>query len=402
MTTIGFWAAALALSAAVLAVLIRSLRHAGATSDGAQDQRVYRDQLAEIDRDETRATLAPDEALRLRTEISRRLLEADRRSQVVAVPRHSGIWVPAGVMALSLVAAIGGYLWLGAPGYPDLPLTARLAMADQAYADRPTQADAEAVAPAYAQPAGLDPKLLAMIDKLRTAVAKRPDDLTGHTLLAGSEASLGNYPAALAAQRDVMRLKGDTATAEDHASFAEAMIMAAGGLVTSESEAALKQALILDPRNGTARYYSGLMFAQIGRPDRTFALWQPLLDEGPADAPWIAPIRTDLQTVADAAGINYALPDLKGPTQADVAAAVDLSEADRKALIEGMVAQLSDRLKTSGGSAEDWAKLIKALGVLGQTDRARATLAIAADTFKDQPQALGLIKDAGTQAGIAP
>ena len=402
MTTIGFWAAALALSAAVLAVLISSLRHAGATSDGAQDQRVYRDQLAEIDRDETRATLAPDEALRLRTEVSRRLLDADRRSHAAAVPRNSGIWGPAGLMALCAAGAIAGYLWLGAPGYPDLPLTARLAMADQAYAERATQSEAEAVAPEYVQPEGLDPKLLAMIDKLRTAVAKRPDDLTGHTLLAGSEASLGNYPAALAAQRDVMRLKGDTATAEDHASFAEAMIMAAGGLVTSESEDALKQALILDPRNGTARYYSGLMFAQIGRPDRTFALWQPLLDEGPAEAPWITPIRSELQAVADAAGINYALPDMKGPSQADVAAAAEMSGADRKAMIEGMVAQLSDRLKTAGGPAEDWAKLIKALGVLGQTDRARANLAIAAETFKDQPDALRLIMDAAAQAGVAP
>ena len=45
-------------------------------SAAAFDLKVYRDQLNEVDRDLARGTLAADEADRLRTEVSRRLLEA--------------------------------------------------------------------------------------------------------------------------------------------------------------------------------------------------------------------------------------------------------------------------------------------------------------------------------------
>ena len=69
-------------------------------------------------------------------------------------------------------------------------------------------------------------------------------------------------------------------------------------------------------------------------------------------------------------------------------------------MIQGMVAQLSDRLATEGGSAQEWARLIGALDVLGQTERATAIYNEAQQVFADAPQALAIIQAAARQAGL--
>ena len=60
-------------------------------------------------------------------------------------------------------------------------------------------------------------------------------------------------------------------------------------------------------------------------------------------------------------------------------------------MIAGMVAQLSDRLATTGGPAEDWARLITALLVLGQTERAETIRAEALQVFAGNDAALATI-----------
>lgn len=403
---IGFWISAGAMVVMVGLVLMQAMRQAQSAAqpaDGAADLAVYRDQLAEVERDLARGTLAGPEAVRLRLEVQRRMLDADR------MPRHdqtaqSGRTFAVALTVILLTLGAGGWLYvtLGVPGYPDLPLSQRLAVADQAYQQRPSQDEAEAAQPPYVQPADVDPARAAMVDKLRTAVASRPDDLLGHTLLAQNEAALGNYAAARKAQEVVVALKGDTVTGEDLSFLARLMVSAAGGIVTPQAEKALIACLKLDPRNGWARFFSGLMFAEIGRPDRTFGLWQPLLDEGPADAPWIPTIRDRIADVAAAAGVNYTLPAaLPGPDAATVAAASDMTAQDRQAMIKTMVAGLEQRLSSVGGTVEEWARLITSLGVLQETDRAKAAYENAHAVFAGKPGELAALHAAAVQAGIA-
>ena len=78
-----FWLAAGAIVLAVAATLIRALvRAKGELREAAEyDLQVYKDQLADIDRDLARGTLPAEEADRLRTEVSRRLLDADRAAR---------------------------------------------------------------------------------------------------------------------------------------------------------------------------------------------------------------------------------------------------------------------------------------------------------------------------------
>lgn len=402
-----FDAIAIALAGIVAFLLVRTLlRSAGpAAVTAAADMTVWRAQLAEVDRDLARGVLSGADAARTRTEIARRILEADR---AMAAPEPAGT-VPRGVVWFSLVLVAGvlagGFVLygrIGAPGYPDLPLAARLARSEEIYQSRPPQAEAEAAAPKPARPAA-DPEQVKLMDQLRAAVAGRPDDLQGHELLARNEAAMGNFSAAAVAQARVIALKGAGAAATDHAAEADALILATGGYVSPEAEAALKKALDLDPRNGTARFYMGLMFAQNGRPDLTFKLWRPLLEDGPQDAPWIPVLRDQITGIAAAAGVDYAPPSgLPGPDAGAMAAAADMSEADRQAMIRTMVKGLEDRLTTGGGSPEEWARLLGALMVLGEKDHAAAMRDAALAAFAGQDAALATIRDAATQAGIAP
>ena len=407
METAAFWAAAGGIGLAVAALFLMALRRARAEIAAAADfdLKVYRDQLTEIDRDLARGTLPPEEADRLRTEVSRRLLDADRNAQSATRQASTGgIAVAAAVILALIGSSYWVYLRLGAPGYPDLPLATRFAMSEEMRANRPSQTEMEAEAAAI-RPAPIEPEadFAVLMDRLRQAVADRPDDARGLELLASNEARLGNLTAAREAMENLIRVKGDSATAADHAALAELMIMAAGGLVSPEAEAELTRALTLDARNGTARYYYGLMAAQVGRFDRTFALWRPLLDEGPADAPWIAPIRAQIEDVAMRAGVQYELPEaVPGPDGAAVAAAEDMSPEDRQAMIEGMVAQLGERLATEGGTVEEWARLISSLSVLNRKEEAQEIYAEALMRFEGSPSQQSFLREQALNAGLTP
>jgi cytochrome c-type biogenesis protein CcmH len=405
--TIGFWIAAAVMTALVALVLSQALRRGSrqaVAAPGAEDVGIYRDQLAEVERDLARGTLPAAEAGRLKAEISRRLLAADARTASVAAAGTARAQVAAGLalVALALVGGVALYARLGAPGYPDLPLTERLALAQAAYEGRPSQATAEAAAPKLDAPSDVDPQLTALIGQLRAVVKDRPDDPKGLAFLARYEAALGNFPDAIAAQSHMIAVKGPEATADDHASLAELMIMAAGGQVSPEAEQQLVAALTLDPADAPSRYYSGLMFLQTGRPDRTFDLWEPLLRESAPDAPWSLPIRDQIEQVAQAAGIRYALPVQKGPSEEDMSAAAQMAPEDRQAMIANMVGGLEARLMDAGGPIEDWTKLVGALGVLGQTERAQAAYDAARTAFAADPGALSALQAAADTAGIAP
>jgi cytochrome c-type biogenesis protein CcmH len=395
-----FWSLAILAALGVAAVLGRALMR-GEVEPGAE-LAVYRDQLDEVERDRSRGVLTDDEAGRLRAEVARRLLAADRAAQTAgSASGGPGRWA-AGILAASVVAlSLGIYASLGSPRLPDRGLAGRLAEAEEMRAARPSQAEAEERwGRAWQPPPDAEASYLDLVERLRAAVRERPDDATGLGLLVTHEQALGNYSGAHRALIPLLALKGDAATADEWSQAATLMIVAAGGFVSAEAEQALTEALERDPRRPAARYYSGLLFAQTGRPDLAFRMWRPLLEESPPDSPWVAPIRADIEAVAAAAGISYSLPPQRGPTAADIAAAGEMDEAARAEMIRGMVDGLAERLATEGGPASDWARLIGALGVLGETERATTILAEAREVFAADPAGLAEIEAAGRQAGL--
>ncbi len=403
-----FWIVTGVLTLVVVATLAWALV-AGQVSDrppAAYDLDVYRDQLKEVDRDLARGVVSEADAERARTEVSRRILAADAALQREEATDRSGKAgaVVAGVTALALIGGTYAiYLQLGAPGYGDLALADRIEAAQILRTDRPDQATAEATVPYAPPPADVPPDYVALVEQLRNAVQTRPEDVQGFALLSQAEARLGNFAAAHDAKSREIALIGDDADAEDFSEYADLLILAAGGYVSPEAERMLERTLALDPADGPARYYFGLMMAQTGRPDTALRVWDQLLREGPADAPWIGAIDAQIEDMAMRAGVNWARPVIgtgRGPSAADIEAAEAMSPAERLEMIQGMVAGLSDRLATEGGPAEDWAQLISALGVLGQMDQAAAIFANAREVFGTDPRAMDMLNRAADRVGL--
>ncbi|MDO5620479.1 MAG: c-type cytochrome biogenesis protein CcmI [Paracoccus sp. (in: a-proteobacteria)] len=407
-----FWLICAALAAIVALAIILPLRRADQTDaepSAAWDLRVYRDQLAEVERDAARGIIAPAEAERLRAEIGRKVIEADRALKKAGTGRRqgpAGLWL-AGLLALALAGSAWFYYRSGAPDLPDQPLAARLAQAQAAYDDRPAQAEAEATAPA--RPAvEADPQYVTLIEQLRRAVSERPDDPQGLELLAEHEARLGNMVAARQAYQHLIELRGDQASATDHARLAALMADAAGGLITPEAEAQITAALHKDPRQPTARYLAGMLQAQVGRYDLAFPIWRDLLEQGPADAPWVRAIAPQISDMAWLAGVpNYMSPvapeaavAMPQPSAEQMQAMQDLSPEDQQQAIAGMISGLESRLAEQGGTPAEWARLIRALTVSGQADRAAGILAEARQTFAENADALTVINQTASEVGL--
>ena len=400
-----FWPVAIALAALTATLIaIPLLRTRGGGADAGPEIDIYRDQLAEVDRDMARGTMAPDEAERARTEIARRILAADRAAPAPRGDAPRRIAVGAAVAAAALL--VGGtaalYTTLGAPGVADLPLAERRAAADAIRDGRPSQADAErATAALPREPVQMPDDYRAALEQLRDLVPTRPDDVDGWRLLSLHEARVGNFAAAARAQERVLLLLGDDAPPSETIALADRLVAAAGGIVTPETERLLLDLLETAPDNLPARYYIGLLFAQTDSPDRAFALWRDVVERGGPDAPHTLLARAQIEAVARAAGTDYILPPMGGPDLDDMANASDLADEDRAAMITGMVERLSNRLAVQGGPPSDWARLVRAHAVLGDADMARTIYTEALDVFASDADAIDLLTATANEVGLA-
>ena len=287
------------------------------------------------------------------------------------------------------------YWWIGAPGYPDMALVPRLEALDAGIAGRPGQ-EAELANLGKPRDAALD-------QRLGTELAAVTDlAILQEQFRTRFEA--GEMQAAVRVQERILALRGDQASANDHANLALALVAEVQGYVSPEAETELRASLQRDMTNELARYLVGEMFLQGGRYDQTFRFWRPLAEGGTPGSPWVTSIRERIEQVAELAGIRYALPSASGdgPSAEDMAAAGEMSPEDRQQMIEGMVAQLSDRLAVDGGAVEDWNKLIRSLAVLERKDEAQEIYDEARAKFEGRPAELSFLKQAAVESGLTP
>ena len=78
-----------------------------------------------------------------------------------------------------------------------------------------------------------------------------------------------------------------------------------------------------------------------------------------------------------------------------------MTSEDRQEMISNMVESLASRLGTEGGTSREWVRLIKALSVLGELERAKKTWAEAVNIFNDSPTDLTIINDIATEIGLS-
>jgi len=371
------------------------------------DKQVFKDQLAEIEADEARGLISPEEAKRIRTEVSRRLLAAAKEEKAEQptpnAPKAATYTVAAVILVSATIGSVALYQREGVPGMPDLPISENRAR-QAAARSTPSQAELEAMITtrnAEAATTGLpsltnltqgrDAELLA---QLAEVLKSRPDDLEGHRLLASNLANAGRFIEAHAAQETVMQILADQAQPEDYLDNAALMINAAEGFVSTEALAALDAVMKTTPENPRARFYAGMALWQYERPRQAYIMWSQLLQEGPENAPWIPSIRANMEALAADAGAAAAQPQLAGPSREQVQDAANMSDTERQDMIRSMVAQLTERLASDGGAVEEWVRLIGANNVLGEAEAAAQAVADARTAFADNPDALAQIERA--------
>lgn len=398
MTAEVFWAVAVGLAAVVAYVLVAAVRRAPVPSNGADaDLAVYRDQLTEIERDLARGTIAEAEAERLRSEVGKRVIEADkaRLTGSGATGRTSTAVIVAVIAAVIVPGGVAVYWGLGAPGYPDMALETRLAVLDEAIRTRPSH---EEMLANQGRPRD------AVLDQTLARELADTTDIEALRERAGQHFMSGEMQAAVRVQERILALQGEGASGDDHALMALSLVWEAQKYVSPEAEEHLRLSLRKDMDNDLARYLVGEMFLQGGRYDKAFQFWRPLAEGGDPAAPWTASIRERIGEVAELAGVSYALPagTGSGPTAGDVAAAAEMTPQERQAMVEGMVAQLSDRLATEGGDVEDWNRLIRSLAILERLPEAQQIYDEAKEQFRGRPSELSFLRLAAVETGLTP
>ena len=349
----------------VLAVCWPVLKGSAAGPGRAQyDEVVFRDQLAELERDRARGLIGDEEAKAARNEIARRLIAADGEVLTSKSPA-SGNRAAFAVAGLIPVVSVALYLALGAPGQPDMPLKARL---DNAVANNDIQA---------------------LMAKAEAHLAEKPDDLKGWEVVAPIYRAAERYADAAKAYQNILRLKGGNA--ETYADLGEMLVFANAGLVPKEATQALAEALKLDPKSAKARFYAGLALKQDGKRAEALALWQGLLaDTGPEDS-WRGALEAQIASLS---------PGAPALSDDQVAAAQSMTGEDRENMIRGMVDGLEQRLKSAPADLEGWRRLIKARAVLGEMDKARAAYSKAKEQFKADGEAMAALAQSAKQLGI--
>lgn len=353
-----FWVIAailtLGASLAVLLPLAAGARLASSSRD--HDLAVYRDQLAELDRDGARGLIKPAEAIEARAEIARRILRLDSADPVgKANPGKASVAARLVATAAVLIVPLvswGLYSQLGSPDLPSQPLSERLAK----------------------NPA--DSSVDELVARAEAHLAANPSDGRGWDVLAPVYLRMQRFSDAAGAYRNAIRLDGDSAVRQ--AGLGEAIAGAAGGIVSADAQDAFEAALKLDPANAKASFYLAVALAQEGRGKEAVKAWQAMLGGLPPDSPWRDAVQ---QALAKSASPEVAAGAANGPDSGDVDAASAMSPADRQAMIGTMVAGLDEKLRQNPRDPEGWMRLVRSYVVLGKTDQARDALGRAIAVF---------------------
>ena len=401
-----FWVITFLICALISIFFYRTITQEAPDIVPNSDLEVYKDQLLNIDKELSRGIIAIDEAERIKAEVSRRILELGKRKKFALKKetKVSGLIFSTIFLIILIVGGSFIYQEFGAPGYANISQSQRIKNANELLKGRATQGKLlqdKSSQQNFKTPEGNYGEL---VKKLRQKVAERPTDLEGLKLLAGIEAKIGNIDEAVKVQQQFLKVLGDSASDLDFFNYADLLINQVGGLVSPEAEKALRSALRINPQNGGAMYYIGLMLAQNDRPDLALRLWKQLLKSENLEAPWIPLIRDDIERLAVLAGDTKFKPPLieltPGPTAEDVDIASQMSNEERQEMIRGMVSRLSERLSTDGGSPNEWARLINALGVLGEIQSAKSAWIEAKNIFKGSPTSLEILNTAAQNIGL--
>ena len=204
-----------------------------------------------------------------------------------------------------------------------------------------------------------------LVAQLSVRVRQTPNDPRGWTLLGRGYLTLGDPNDAAAAFRRAIAVATTDQRPTLLSAEGEALTMAAGGIVTPAAEAAFDTALRLDSKDQAARYYLGMAYAMRRDNAHAMMMWQSLLADAPANAPWRGELVDRIAALKAASG---GVPD-----------------------IGAMVAGLAERLHQNPNDPAGWQRLIHAYVVLGDTAKAQTALTDARAAMKSDTRTLAAL-----------
>ncbi|MBM3543975.1 MAG: c-type cytochrome biogenesis protein CcmI [Alphaproteobacteria bacterium] len=370
------WVILALLTAIVLYGLLRPLigRRADDPAREAFDAAVYRDQLAEVDSDRARGLIGETEAEAARLEIARRLLAADYGKDIAPDDNKSSFPAKAAIIAVAVmlpVAVLGLYLTYGSPRLPDQPLAARL------------------------QDPVNEQNLAALVARVEARLREHPEEGEGWEVIAPVYMGWRRYGDAAQAYAQAIRLLGPSA--KRLSGQGQALVLKNDGVVTEVARQALEQALALDASLLEPRILLTIAKEQDGNFAAAVEDWRALREKQDNDQ-WRAMVDQRIeQAEARLAGGPRVDP---GPSQSDIAAAENMSPAERQAMVERMVQGLAARLAQQGDDLSGWLKLVRAYTVLDRKDEAQAALARAKSQFSGNTQAIEQLDALAAELGL--
>lgn len=282
-----FIASAALLLAIVTAILLWPLLRSGKTAMGAGRREVnlviFRDQLAELERDRVEGLLAEADFVQAKNELQRRVLE-DVQPEAAFEDRQPAARKTAMVLLVLLpLMAVAGYLLLGNPRGLD-PMQTQVRVSPQ--------------------------QMEAMVAQLAEKLGRNPDDADGWVMLARSYKVMGRYAeAADAYARAGTRLDKEAPLLAD---YADVLSQAQGGNLGGKASELIARALRIDPDEPQALLLAGA--AASDRRDFLAAAdyWERLLrqlEPGSEEAETLQAAVAKAREVAAQGNKNAARPD---------------------------------------------------------------------------------------------
>ncbi len=368
------WAAATLIALLAGLWIARPFLRRGTMEMDAADSTIsiYRDQIAEIERDREAGLISPAECDAARGEIERRALAAARTLDQGFFMGHRSVPAALGISGLCLAAALGTYALLGTPQAPDQPLAARRS-------EMLTQGAASG-------------NIASSIQLLIDASEADPEDLETWWLLAKSHAQVGDHTAAAEAYRRAAELSQNDP--EILSAYGEEMTLANGNKVPPAARIVFEQVLAEHP-DPRARYYVALAKAQSQDFEGAIHDWAALLSDSPPGAGWEPMVRRDIVNMARFLEVDL-LGYLPDATAEEIAAAGGSAPADSGARI----AELETALKADPADYKAWIELAQLRAAVGNAEEALAALQAGRDHFRAAPFVLQKFDETARALGL--
>lgn len=388
-----FWIIVAILTAAVAVVLMYPLMRKAEVLEPAESGEiaVYKDQIAELERERKGGLISDSEAEYARAEIGRRLLAADAKSSTEADKpvRVQSSHKLASAFVTVLLPAFGLCLYLltGSPEKPDMPLEARLANPGN--------------------------NMSLLIAKAERHLAENPEDGAGWDILAPIYFRTMRLGDAELAYRNAIRIQGPSS--DRLIGLGETLVAVNDGIVTEDARSAFEEGLRLNATNPRARFYVGLAYEQAGRTREALAAFESLVKDSNEDSPWVPLVNQHIAALKQGNGptIGNAQSQAQAQTQAqsqggeqlgnpsaeDIANAENMNTEDRQAMILGMVESLDARLQENPDNFEGWMRLVRSYAMLKNETKAEEALKTGLKSFPAQgeqgKQLVALAKELG-------